>query len=144
MVDGVGVVVMRVVTVYLVFVIIRLPPRSTRTDTLFPYTTLFRSDNVPRGGDACAASFRCKIPREPARGRASGKGGQVHLRLILMVLLMLVAGAPSALARDEAAAPAVARSSGTVLAVDISGAIGPATLRSEALTSELQSLITHL
>src|SRR3546814_20820887 len=24
----------------------RRPPRSTRTDTLFPYTTLFRSDNV--------------------------------------------------------------------------------------------------
>src|SRR3546814_13576997 len=28
---------------------IRRPPRSTRTDTLFPYTTLFRSDrNHPR------------------------------------------------------------------------------------------------
>src|SRR3546814_1971001 len=27
---------------------IRRPPRSTRTDTLFPYTTLFRSD-VERG-----------------------------------------------------------------------------------------------
>src|SRR3546814_7010922 len=26
-----------------VFLRIRLPPRSTRTDTLFPYTTLFRS-----------------------------------------------------------------------------------------------------
>src|SRR3546814_7846330 len=25
---------------------IRLPPRSTRTDTLFPYTTLFRSSAV--------------------------------------------------------------------------------------------------
>src|SRR3546814_8896928 len=25
---------------------IRRPPRSTRTDTLFPYTTLFRSDRV--------------------------------------------------------------------------------------------------
>src|SRR3546814_895202 len=25
---------------------IRRPPRSTRTDTLFPYTTLFRSSNV--------------------------------------------------------------------------------------------------
>src|SRR3546814_7554348 len=25
---------------------IRRPPRSTRTDTLFPYTTLFRSDAV--------------------------------------------------------------------------------------------------
>src|SRR3546814_16557763 len=27
---------------------IRLPPRSTRTDTLFPYTTLFRSWAVAR------------------------------------------------------------------------------------------------
>src|SRR3546814_13033537 len=27
----------------LFFLMIRLPPRSTRTDTLFPYTTLFRS-----------------------------------------------------------------------------------------------------
>src|SRR3546814_10210628 len=26
---------------------IRRPPRSTRTDTLFPYTTLFRSDPAP-------------------------------------------------------------------------------------------------
>src|SRR3546814_2499744 len=25
---------------------IRRPPRSTRTDTLFPYTTLFRSDDL--------------------------------------------------------------------------------------------------
>src|SRR3546814_14316111 len=25
---------------------IRLPPRSTRTDTLFPYTTLFRSKKI--------------------------------------------------------------------------------------------------
>src|SRR3546814_5096906 len=25
---------------------IRRPPRSTRTDTLFPYTTLFRSDEI--------------------------------------------------------------------------------------------------
>src|SRR3546814_8137396 len=33
-------------TVYLIlcfFLMIRRPPRSTRTDTLFPYTTLFRS-----------------------------------------------------------------------------------------------------
>src|SRR3546814_14991819 len=27
---------------------IRQPPRSTRTDTLFPYTTLFRSSDRPR------------------------------------------------------------------------------------------------
>src|SRR3546814_17622026 len=28
---------------------IRHPPRSTRTDTLFPYTTLFRSPRLARG-----------------------------------------------------------------------------------------------
>src|SRR3546814_3109425 len=28
---------------------IRRPPRSTRTDTLFPYTTLFRSEVLPEG-----------------------------------------------------------------------------------------------
>src|SRR3546814_5176157 len=28
------------------FLMIRRPPRSTRTDTLFPYTTLFRSDEL--------------------------------------------------------------------------------------------------
>src|SRR3546814_15496465 len=32
-----------VVLVVLFFFMIRRPPRSTRTDTLFPYTTLFRS-----------------------------------------------------------------------------------------------------
>src|SRR3546814_4086165 len=30
---------------------IRRPPRSTRTDTLFPYTTLFRSKSGERGVD---------------------------------------------------------------------------------------------
>src|SRR3546814_16640152 len=46
---------------------IRRPPRSTRTDTLFPYTTLFRSQ-VPRrfGGFAC-----CDIN---SRGVAAWKG----------------------------------------------------------------------
>src|SRR3546814_2452120 len=31
-----------------VFLMIRRPPRSTRTDTLFPYTTLFRSVHCDR------------------------------------------------------------------------------------------------
>src|SRR3546814_12360465 len=30
------------------FLMIRRPPRSTRTDTLFPYTTLFRSPRHPQ------------------------------------------------------------------------------------------------
>src|SRR3546814_20675477 len=32
---------------FFVFLMIRRPPRSTRTDTLFPYTTLFRSEVHP-------------------------------------------------------------------------------------------------
>src|SRR3546814_1616086 len=35
---------------------IRRPPRSTRTDTLFPYTTLFRS-----GGPGAGASAHCGL-----------------------------------------------------------------------------------
>src|SRR3546814_12898598 len=35
---------------YFFFLMIRRPPRSTRTDTLFPYTTLFRSERD--AGDA--------------------------------------------------------------------------------------------
>src|SRR3546814_17132562 len=31
------------IVVWVFFLMIRRPPRSTRTDTLFPYTTLFRS-----------------------------------------------------------------------------------------------------
>src|SRR3546814_13387789 len=40
---------------------IRRPPRSTRTDTLFPYTTLFRS-------------------LDDARRRAAGRGADVRAR----------------------------------------------------------------
>src|SRR3546814_18687555 len=47
---------------------IRLPPRSTRTDTLFPYTTLFRSCRpTPLGRD-------CKVPRKTLPGRRRGAG----------------------------------------------------------------------
>src|SRR3546814_17448244 len=35
---------------FLFFLMIRRPPRSTRTDTLFPYTTLFRSILLPEVG----------------------------------------------------------------------------------------------
>src|SRR3546814_5029709 len=43
------------------FLMIRRPPRSTRTDTLFPYTTLFRSALTPDYG------FGCKCPPVPNR-----------------------------------------------------------------------------
>src|SRR3546814_18494045 len=40
---------MLVVFILVFFLMIRRPPRSTRTDTLFPYTTLFRSPRRPEG-----------------------------------------------------------------------------------------------
>src|SRR3546814_5936263 len=54
---------------------IRLPPRSTRTDTLFPYTTLFRSIVGIEDHD-----------RRPFAGGLDGKGGRDG-RLRLAALL---------------------------------------------------------
>src|SRR3546814_6292558 len=46
---------------------IRRPPRSTRTDTLFPYTTLFRSAGA-RGRGWCRRAFR-RHQHDPRRLR---------------------------------------------------------------------------
>src|SRR3546814_3738530 len=45
------------------FLMIRRPPRSTRTDTLFPYTTLFRSPSTgrPKSRRRCATPT-CRAP----------------------------------------------------------------------------------
>src|SRR3546814_13709441 len=60
---------------------IRRPPRSTRTDTLFPYTTLFRSQRLqgrPRGRPALPGTARRPVsrhrrrPRRPAGDRVRG------------------------------------------------------------------------
>src|SRR3546814_9457779 len=42
---------------YVFFLMIRRPPRSTRTDTLFPYTTLFRSAEIIVRGPWVDADF---------------------------------------------------------------------------------------
>src|SRR3546814_3874550 len=48
---------------------IRRPPRSTRTDTLFPDTTLFRSRRRPR--------VRRRDPRDSGRDLSAGRGNLV-------------------------------------------------------------------
>src|SRR3546814_15157327 len=52
---------------------IRRPPRSTRTDTLFPYTTLFRSRLFAR---LFAGAVQELAAQEPAAGRTPGRGQQ--------------------------------------------------------------------
>src|SRR3546814_14616757 len=55
---------------------IRRPPRSTRTDTLFPYTTLFRSDPSDRKtlnismGASVAAEFLGRTPEALSKAEA--------------------------------------------------------------------------
>src|SRR3546814_4985881 len=59
---------------------IRRPPRSTRTDTLFPYTTLFRSEHAGLGLEARIGEDVWRLGRgEWALGEptASGRGGTV-------------------------------------------------------------------
>src|SRR3546814_12390516 len=45
---------------------IRRPPRSTRTDTLFPYTTLFRSGNAVPTASGCQTAMRLNVPQTAA------------------------------------------------------------------------------
>src|SRR3546814_12304484 len=45
---------------------IRRPPRSTRTDTLFPYTTLFRSGDTLTASDVAVARGQASFG-DPAR-----------------------------------------------------------------------------
>src|SRR3546814_17411919 len=59
---------------------IRLPPRSTRTDTLFPYTTLFRSQFVSiagfAGDDAPSKIRGASYPQEPLVKKGYDKDGE--------------------------------------------------------------------
>src|SRR3546814_8194430 len=63
---------------------IRRPPRSTRTDTLFPYTTLFRSARLSRTARPDAWPHQCRdrqhadpVHRRRRRGHQRLRGGPV-------------------------------------------------------------------
>src|SRR3546814_10429998 len=73
---------------------IRRPPRSTRTDTLFPYTALFRSPSVRL---RCRCD-RCRPEIHPLGtvGRSAGAGA------VAVAQLLPGASAPGS-ARDDAA-----------------------------------------
>src|SRR3546814_3484613 len=98
---------------------IRRPPRSTRTDTLFPYTTLFRSDE-----ESAEAIQLLNEPREVLSEEAGHEGeGQEDRGEHRQALDGLTLTHPEArlLDRDH----------------------GHVRLRSEEHTSELQSLMRN-
>src|SRR3546814_6905018 len=107
------------------FLMIRRPPRSTRTDTLFPYTTLFRS--VPGfaqgNGDGTLRIRLINLGINPLRKGdvmvTSGSGGLYRSGTPMAVLTEIL--------RDGAVARVLSDPSDTD--------------RSEEHTSELQSLM---
>src|SRR3546814_18868043 len=66
---------------------IRRPPRSTRTDTLFPYTTLFRSQRLDR--------TQCRGVRGAARGGGAGEPGVLRCEPSFEVVRNVVGVAPT-------------------------------------------------
>src|SRR3546814_15915025 len=60
---------------------IRRPPRSTRTDTLFPYTTLFRSASrtLPRTCSSSACRSRSRRTAGPGSPHKTDNTGSIDL-----------------------------------------------------------------
>src|SRR3546814_3902486 len=81
---------------------IRRPPRSTRTDTLFPYTTLFRSLHLrDRLLDGPAADLRLGLPL--GTGGAAQELGDQASRFASIVAACLLLAVPAANAAPPAA-----------------------------------------
>src|SRR3546814_1115831 len=100
---------------------IRRPPRSTRTDTLFPYTTLFRSGGEPASGGKRLGN------RQPGEAR----GGEEPVQPVPATRL---GGQPKHGGADEIRhTPCFLRMACRDVAAD--------RIRSEEHTSELQSLM---
>src|SRR3546814_6363207 len=79
------------------------PPRSTRTDTLFPYTTLFRSSILTlRYGRSDGSGYNARIPRSeaatacrPPRGRQTGRPKVRKLFACVVAAVMATTAVPS-------------------------------------------------
>src|SRR3546814_3675912 len=125
---------------------IRRPPRSTRTDTLFPYTTLFRSDGREglhgdqeahrAGGRAVRHQPHHQGLRRVAIDAAFGYLGMFRPAAIALLLLVF-ACAPPVVAQSPATAAQPADDAAALEAK----VQEVERLRSEEHTSELQSLM---
>src|SRR3546814_6166229 len=137
---------------------IRRPPRSTRTDTLFPYTTLFRSATAtiaygkvtevcPNGlapttsttlslaiGDALAVGLTHMLGTAPEDFRRYHPGGKLGSKLLHVADLMHTGDALPVVAPDTPMAEAVVVMSAQYFGVAV-------VAEAEEHTSELQSLM---
>src|SRR3546814_1136415 len=130
---------------------IRLPPISTRTYTLFPYTSLFRSSGDGIGVDVLCLALRSDADRRDDRNNIGmlqrgedlrvdhgGLADEAQVEHLLDVGIGVARGAGDLLCLDEVAILA-GEADGTA-AGRIDGA-DDRLVRSEEHTSELQSLM---
>src|SRR3546814_9930811 len=108
---------------------IRRPPRSTRTDTLFPYTSLFRSRALERIGVGHRPRHRTGIDGKRCLFRARRNESAGHIFLFV--------GRPHR--RHFPLVPDAVKDTGVKSKHSIADAVDFA--RSEEHTSELQSLM---
>src|SRR3546814_16605447 len=113
----------------------RRQPRLTRSDTLFPYTTLFRSFGHPDVSTRAWADHRGPRPR----GRAGRAGAVAFFRLADRGARRVSRG----LRDGEAASPARRERSRAISEKTCLADLPSRSLRSEEHTSELQSLMRN-
>src|SRR3546814_17951797 len=66
------------------FLMILRPPRSTRTDTLFPYTTLFRSADETLGQTQAPGQVRTSMsPASEGKAEKSGSTQSIAVQVLL-------------------------------------------------------------
>src|SRR3546814_19733342 len=87
------------------FLMIRRPPRSTRTDTLFPYTTLFRSHQVARDLQALLHAAREVFRPVVDAAEVELHLGQPVLRLVPDGTVVAGTGGPHSAARPSGRPP---------------------------------------
>src|SRR3546814_5703972 len=113
---------------------IRRPPRSTRTDTLFPYTTLFRSGGI-------SAPIKCISLSITNHATAQPYCQLSESRMILAVGNTKGGVGKTTLAVNLAVARALAGRDLLLVDGDEKGTALTFTERSEEHTSELQALM---
>src|SRR3546814_3872628 len=106
---------------------IRRPPRSTRTDTLFPYTTLFRSTTKEDGTKDTSAKDTTPKDRRRNSSMSPGEEQESALQLVQVVEQAAIAAARTMGYGDRKGSDRVA--------------VEAMRKRSEEHTSELQSLM---
>src|SRR3546814_7633689 len=119
---------------------LRRPPRSTRTDTLFPYTTLFRSDGLPTKADDGRRTSGSKYPC------GAPQGSSVHVEGFAVVIVNTRLSTLTMISDAEGVSWFRRRKVADVTLETITSMRNlpfsdPGASRSEEYTSELQSLM---